>query len=87
MSEDWQRARFIRASEVADYVYCQRQWWLVRVNGIRATKNIEALEQGTVHHEEHWKQVQQLGRNRRLMFVFFFAAITMLLLTLLLFFG
>ncbi|MCB0008828.1 MAG: hypothetical protein KDE09_16650 [Anaerolineales bacterium] len=42
----------IRASEIGDYLYCRRKWFLRHRQGIKATNQTE-LQSGTAHHERH----------------------------------
>ena len=47
----------IRASEVSQYVFCARAWWLRRVKGYRST-NVRAMRRGTARHEAHGRAVE-----------------------------
>lgn len=47
----------IRASEVGQYAFCARAWWLARVKGQRST-NVAALERGTARHRAHGRAVE-----------------------------
>lgn len=47
----------VRASEVGQYAYCARAWWLARVKGHRST-NVAALERGTARHRAHGRAVE-----------------------------
>lgn len=51
----------IRASEIGEFVYCHRAWWLKRVEGI-ASRSVRQLERGTTFHESHERQVRTAGR-------------------------
>jgi CRISPR/Cas system-associated exonuclease Cas4 (RecB family) len=55
----------IRASEVSQYVFCARAWWLGRVKGYRTT-NVRAMRQGTARHEAHGRAVVGYLLLRRL---------------------
>ncbi len=57
--------RLRRASEVAEFVYCQRAWWLHQVQG-HAPQNLARLEQGTRAHEAYGRQVRGAAWVRRL---------------------
>lgn len=46
----------IRASEVGDYVYCARAWWLRRVAG-EEPEGQERRDLGTAAHEAHGRGV------------------------------
>jgi CRISPR/Cas system-associated exonuclease Cas4 (RecB family) len=50
----------IRASEVGDYVYCARSWWLKRVAG-EEPEGQERRELGTTMHEAHGRGVRLSG--------------------------
>jgi hypothetical protein len=77
MSYSW-----IRASEIADYVYCRRAWWLRRVRSV-APANVAQLRAGTRHHERHGRLVQRSVWTRRLAYVALFCAIAVLVFQLL----
>ncbi len=55
----------IRASELGDYVYCARAWWLRRVQGV-ATRNTAALQAGQQAHDRHGRAVAAAQTQRRL---------------------
>ena len=55
----------IRASEVSQYAFCARAWWLGRVKGYRST-NVRAMRQGTARHEAHGRAVEGYHLWRRL---------------------
>lgn len=48
--------RAIRASEVGEYVFCHRAWWLRHVAGHEST-NTRQMETGTLAHERHGRLV------------------------------
>ena len=41
--------RIIRASEIGEYIYCHRAWWLRHVGGY-ASANVRELAEGTAVH-------------------------------------
>lgn len=51
-----QRLPVIRASEIGEYVYCTRAWWLRRVVGLEPD-GYERRERGTVLHQRHGRAV------------------------------
>lgn len=53
---DRQRTPIIRASEVGEYVYCSRAWWLRRVAGLEPAGQARR-EHGTVLHHRHGRAV------------------------------
>ncbi|MFN2598734.1 MAG: hypothetical protein ABR563_16290 [Pyrinomonadaceae bacterium] len=60
-----ERGKLIRASEIGEYVFCARAWWL-RAQGAEATGWSEARERGTAWHREHGRGVKSARRLRRL---------------------
>lgn len=42
----------IRASEISEYTFCARAWWLRRVEGMEPDYN-ERLQLGQTLHEKH----------------------------------
>ena len=77
MSYSW-----IRASEIADYVYCRRSWWLRRVRGL-APANTAQLQAGTRHHERHGRLVRRSIWAQRVAYVALFCAVAVLVFRLL----
>lgn len=53
-----ERDEILRASEVGQYAYCARAWWLGRVMGYRST-NLVAMTQGTERHRAHGRGVER----------------------------
>jgi CRISPR/Cas system-associated exonuclease Cas4 (RecB family) len=51
-----ERRPIIRASEVGEYVYCARAWWLRRVVGLEPSGH-ERRELGTALHRRHGRAV------------------------------
>lgn len=60
-----EEAPTLKASEIAEYVFCHRAWWLHRVVGYRSS-NLAALQAGTAGHERHGEQVAAALHWRRL---------------------
>ncbi|NTV63365.1 MAG: hypothetical protein HGA65_07480 [Oscillochloris sp.] len=52
--------QMIRASEVAEYVYCARAWWLRRVAG-EEPEGQERRALGTLRHARHSRAVAVSG--------------------------
>jgi CRISPR/Cas system-associated exonuclease Cas4 (RecB family) len=46
----------IRASEIGQYAYCAKAWWLSRVEGVQPS-NLRQLEAGRDAHARHGAQV------------------------------
>ena len=53
----------IRASELSQYAFCARAWWLGRVKGYRSS-NLAAMEQGEARHRAHGRMVVGYHRLR-----------------------
>lgn len=77
MSYPW-----IRASEIGEYVYCRRAWWLRRVRGA-ASANIAQMQAGVRHHERHGRLVRHSIWAQRVAYVALFLAVAMLVYRLL----
>jgi CRISPR/Cas system-associated exonuclease Cas4 (RecB family) len=54
----------IRASELGEYEYCARAWWLGRVLGYRPV-NLERVAAGEEAHVRHGQKVMSYHRLRR----------------------
>jgi hypothetical protein len=57
--------KLIRASEIGEYVFCARAWWL-RVEGVEAGGWSEARERGIAWHTAHGRGVRSARLLRRL---------------------
>lgn len=57
------RDEVIRASEIGQYAYCARAWWLGRVLGYRSA-NVEAMREGVAQHRFHGRGVERYHRLR-----------------------
>ncbi len=68
--------RVIRASEIGEYIYCHRAWWLGRVQGVE-NANRAQLDAGLVRHRAHGQLVRRADSLRR-------AAVSLILLALVL---
>jgi hypothetical protein len=52
--------RVIRASEIGEYIYCHRAWWLRHLRGHRSA-NVREMAEGSSVHAGHGRTVW-LGR-------------------------
>lgn len=77
MSYQW-----IRASEIGDYVYCRRSWWLRRVRSV-APINQAQLQAGVEHHRQHNALLYRSILVRRVALVVLFLAVAVLVFELL----
>lgn len=69
--------RVIKASEIGEYVYCNRAWWLRRNYDVRP-QNVQELQAGTTYHQEHGDTVRQAVLVKRLALMFLFVAVSIL---------
>jgi hypothetical protein len=76
----------IRASEIGQYAFCARAWWLGRVRGYRST-NVAAMRQGTARHRGHGRTVAGYHLLQRLALALIALAVLALVAWLLLSFG
>jgi hypothetical protein len=53
--------RIIRASEIGQYDFCAKAWWLGSIEGVPPS-NIRELQAGTAAHEQHGRQVQRASQ-------------------------
>ena len=53
--------RVIRASEIGQYDFCAKAWWLGSIEGVPLS-NIHELQAGTAAHEQHGQQVRRAAR-------------------------
>jgi hypothetical protein len=68
----------IRASEIGQYTFCARAWWLGRIKGYRPT-NLESLQQGTAYHISHGRAVKGAYALRRLAIALLILAVAALM--------
>ncbi|MCW5859963.1 MAG: hypothetical protein KIS63_16820, partial [Caldilineales bacterium] len=55
-------SRLIRASEIGQWAYCQRAWWLARQG--HPNRNTAYLEAGAIAHAAHGRRVAASHRSR-----------------------
>ncbi len=67
--------RVIRASEIGEYVYCKRAWWL-RLQGYESA-NVRELAAGTSLHERHGRAVLAGGCLRTAAYLLLLAALAL----------
>lgn len=57
----------IRASDVGEYLFCARAWWLRRVQGVRVGEGqSHHLHAGTLRHDRH---SQSVARSHTLLWI------------------
>ncbi len=73
--------RIIRASEIGQYDFCAKAWWLGSIDGVQPS-NIRELQAGTAAHEQHGRQVQRASQMQIAAFVLVGLGVVVLMLTL-----
>lgn len=58
------RSKYISASEIGDFVYCKRGWWL-RLQRLLPTTF--AMEQGTQSHENIFLQLIRIKKMQQIL--------------------
>ena len=66
--------RVIRASEIGEYVFCHRAWWLHYIQG-HTSANVQELAAGTALHAGHGRWVGFASALRALAILLIAAAI------------
>jgi hypothetical protein len=66
MSDKW-----IRASEISNYVYCRRAWWMQRMQGY-ASQNVRELKSGSRYHRQHGNSWLRSVWGQRLAYLLLF---------------
>jgi len=56
--------RIIRASEIGQYVYCAKAWWLGAIDGVKPL-NARELEIGAALHARHGRTIVVAGWAQR----------------------
>lgn len=69
--------RWIKASEVVDYMYCRRAWWLQRTAEL-PSENVHELEAGSHYHQEHGRLVRRAVWARRLAYTLLFIVVAVI---------
>lgn len=77
MSDKW-----IRASEIGDYVYCRRAWWLRRVAGY-GPQNEQEMEWGQGYHVQHGRSAQRAAWASYLVYALIFITVSVLVFSIL----
>jgi len=70
--------RWIKASEIGEYLYCQRAWWY-RLQGAESA-NVRELAMGSDLHARHGGALRFASWQRSLAYLLIAAALAILLL-------
>ena len=69
--------RVIRASEIGQYDFCAKAWWLGSIEGVPSA-NVRELQAGTSAHEQHGWQVHRAGNLQTIAIVLLIAGVALL---------
>ncbi len=72
----------IRASEIGEYVHCERAWWLGHVVGVENANRVW-LDAGTERHRAHGQRVWRATLMQYAAWIFVVIAIVALILLIL----
>lgn len=72
------KSRVLRASEIGNYIYCARGWWLSRVLGYPSAHR-EKMALGEEQHRSHGRDVVAYHRLRRLAYLMLALAVLLAL--------
>ena len=72
--------RVLRASEIGEYVFCHRAWWLHRVHGLESANRAQ-MEAGVARHVAHGRGVQRAASLQRAAFALLTIAILLALVS------
>lgn len=61
--------KIIRASEIGEYVFCHRAWWLHQIQGVTSA-NRELMNAGTLNHQAHGRAVIRSNVFQRAAIIF-----------------
>ena len=73
--------RIIRASEIGQYDFCAKAWWLGSIEGVPPS-NIHELQAGTAAHQEHGRQVRRASQMQAAAFIVVALGVIVLVLAL-----
>jgi hypothetical protein len=71
----------IQASELAQYSFCHRAWWLGTVKNLPSRRQAD-LARGLRHHARHGYQVESAGRWRQLGLILLGSGVLMVVMVL-----
>lgn len=57
--------RILRASEIGEYVFCHRAWWLHRVQGLESANRAKMLS-GVALHSAHGQGLERADRLQKM---------------------
>jgi CRISPR/Cas system-associated exonuclease Cas4 (RecB family) len=66
--------RTFHASEIGEYLYCRRAWWL-RHSGEQQSYNVDELDAGNAYHHEHHRAVTRTNFAARFALILIFVTV------------
>ncbi len=72
---------WVRASEVGEYTFCARAWWLHHIRGLTPADDAP-MRSGLTLHRQHGRRVQLTHLSQRLAWAFLALALLALLIAL-----
>jgi CRISPR/Cas system-associated exonuclease Cas4 (RecB family) len=66
--------KYVRASDITNYIYCRRSWWLENVAGQRPQDD-GPFARGTTYHRQHGRLVRRSIWGRRIAIGLFFVVV------------
>lgn len=69
--------RVIQASEIVEYIYCRRAWWLRRI-AQNNPRNTAQLAEGRAYHRSYRGRVRRAGIARNLALILIFLAVSII---------
>ena len=73
--------RVIRASEIGQYDFCAKAWWLGSIEGVQPS-NARELQAGVTAHAAHGRQVRRAAQMQLAAFILVGLGVTVLVLAL-----
>ena len=61
--------RIVRASEIGEYIYCHRAWWLHQIQGLESANRAE-MQAGVTRHQQHGRAVQRAAGMQQAAIIF-----------------
>lgn len=66
--------KWINASELGEYLYCNRAWWFKNVRSLKS-ENVRRMQSGSKFHTTHSRRVRRIPWLRGLAYALIFLAV------------